>query len=226
MLPELGIVFDAGTGLFRARDLIQTETLDIFLSHVHLDHSIGLTFLYDILNENETCRVKVHVAEDKINAIRKHLYHPLLFPVEPNFEIVSLSEDSCQVNDSTTIETFPLEDHPGGSHGFRLTNGGTSIAYITDTLASPEACYVESIRGVDVLVHECYFPDGKEDWAFLTGHSCLTPVAQVAKAAQVKALYLVHVNPLDESDSPLDIASVEPIFENIIVADDQMVVEV
>ena len=226
MLPELGVVFDAGTGLFRARDLLQTETLDIFLSHVHLDHSIGLTFLYDILNEKETCHVTVHVAEDKIDAIRNHLYHPLLFPVEPNFEIAALREDSYQINDSTTVHVFPLKDHPGGSHGFRLTNDGKSMAYITDTLAKTDACYLESIRGVDALVHECYFTDGKEDWASLTGHSCLTPVAQVAKAAKVKALYLVHVNPLNESDSPLDIASVKPIFENIIVPDDQMIVDV
>ena len=45
MIPEAGILLDAGTGIFRARDLIGTPTLDIFLSHVHLDHSVGLTFL-------------------------------------------------------------------------------------------------------------------------------------------------------------------------------------
>ena len=37
MLPEIGVILDAGTGIFRARDLIQTDHLDIFLSHVHLD---------------------------------------------------------------------------------------------------------------------------------------------------------------------------------------------
>ncbi len=45
MLPELGIVLDAGTGMFRVHDHLQTDTLDIFLSHAHLDHILGLTFL-------------------------------------------------------------------------------------------------------------------------------------------------------------------------------------
>ena len=61
MLPELGIIFDAGTGIFRARDLIQTDTLDIFLTHIHLDHCVGLTFLYDVLYQKEMRRVTVHV---------------------------------------------------------------------------------------------------------------------------------------------------------------------
>lgn len=226
MLPELGVIFDAGTGLFRARNLIQTDTLDIFLSHVHLDHSIGLTFLYDILYEKNISRVTVHVAEEKIAAIKEHLYHPLLFPVKPNFEIEPFSGRFCQVNDSTTVEVIPLEYHPGGSHGFRLNHQESSVAYITDTVASEDASYIESIRGVDALVHECYFPDGWEDRATMTGHSCLTPVAIVAREAAAKALYLVHINPLDESAAPLDIESVKPIFENVFVAEDQAIVDV
>ena len=38
MLPEVGVVLDAGSGMFRVRDLLTTKTLDIFLSHAHLDH--------------------------------------------------------------------------------------------------------------------------------------------------------------------------------------------
>ena len=38
MLPEVGLVLDAGTAMFRIRDLIQTRHLDIFLTHTHLDH--------------------------------------------------------------------------------------------------------------------------------------------------------------------------------------------
>ena len=91
MIPELGIIFDAGTGMFRARDLIQTKTLDIFMSHAHLDHSVGLTFLYDVLNEKTMERVTVHVAQEKIKAIENHLFASALFPVGPNFELVPVS---------------------------------------------------------------------------------------------------------------------------------------
>ena len=223
MIPELGIIFDAGTGMFRVRDLIQTKTLDIFMSHVHLDHSIGLTFLYDILHQKDMERVTVHVAQNKIDTIKNHLYATDLFPVGPNFELVPL-ESSVEVA-GTTIDSIAME-HPGGSHGFRMTVGKKTLAYITDTTAAPDADHIEFIRDVDVLVHECYFPDGFEDQAKLTGHSCLTPVAQVAAAANAGAMYLVHINPLNDAEQPLDLDSVKEIYAPITVATDKMSIDI
>ena len=100
------------------------------------------------------------------------------------------------------------------------------MAYVTDTTAVPDADYIEKIRDVDLLIHECYFPDGCEDMAELTGHSCLTPVASVAAKARAKRLFLVHVNPLDESESPFDLDSVADVFDGIVVATDQMTIDV
>jgi len=221
MIPEKGIILDAGTGMFRARDLIETDTLDIFLSHVHLDHSIGLTFLYNVLFDKNLSRVTVHVAEDKISAIRDHLYSSALFPVEPNYEIVPI-QPSILVED-VEIKSLTL-DHPGGSHGFVLTHSNGSLAYITDTTAKENADYIQHIKNVDVLVHECYFPDGWEDKAKLTGHSCLTPVAKIAASADAGRLILVHINPLNESEQPLDLKTVEEIFAETDVAKDRMIV--
>ena len=50
MLPEIGVVLDAGTGIFRVRRTLQTPDLTIFLTHAHVDHIVGLTFLFDVLN--------------------------------------------------------------------------------------------------------------------------------------------------------------------------------
>ncbi len=47
-LARDGVVLDAGTGIYRLTPLIQTDTLDILLSHAHLDHVVGLTFLLDV----------------------------------------------------------------------------------------------------------------------------------------------------------------------------------
>lgn len=224
MIPEHGIIFDAGTGMFRARDLIQTDTLDIFLSHVHLDHSIGLTFLYDVLHGKDLSRVTVHVAQDKIESIRNHLHSQALFPVKPNYDIVPI-KPRINIGQSGDMQLSAIQlEHPGGSHGFILKHSHGSLAYITDTTANKDADYVESIKNVDLLVHECYFPDGWEEKAELTGHSCLTPVAEVAAAAEVGQVLLVHINPLNESENPFDLASVRPVFNKIEVAKDKMIV--
>ena len=225
MLPELGIVFDAGTGMFRVRDLIQTETLDIFLSHVHLDHSIGLTFLYDVLLDKNLRRVTVHMAADNIEVVKQHLYHEKLFPVAPNFEFAVLTERPCEFEQGGRMTAFPIE-HPGGCHGFRLQTNDFSLAYVTDTTARADAPYVQQIKNVATLIHECYFPDGWEDKAALTGHSCLIPVAQVAQAANVGRVFLVHINPLDLSATSLDLDSVKTIYDRIEIVSDEQVIDI
>ena len=49
MLPEVGVVLDAGTAFYRVRDYLCTDELDIFLTHAHLDHVVGITYLFDVL---------------------------------------------------------------------------------------------------------------------------------------------------------------------------------
>lgn len=225
MMPEIGVCLDAGTGMFRVRDHLRTKTLDIFLSHAHLDHSVGLTFLYDVLFQREMERVTVHCSADKVSPIEDCLYNEKLFPVGPNFEFQVFRPNPISIPGGGKVTPIPLE-HPGGCHGFRFDWPDRSMAYITDTTANVEANYVEAIEGVDTLIHECNFPDGWEDWAIQTGHSCLTPVAEVARKAGVKKLVLCHLNPLDETDSPLDVATVKNIYSPITVADDKLIIEV
>ena len=81
MLPELGIVLDAGTAMYRVRDHLVTPELDIFLTHAHLDHVIGLTYLFDVVQGKDIRRVTVHGAPEKLAAVRTHLFAEPLFPV-------------------------------------------------------------------------------------------------------------------------------------------------
>jgi ribonuclease BN (tRNA processing enzyme) len=210
MLPEQGIVLDAGSGMFRVRERLQTPELDIYLTHTHLDHVFGLTFLFDTLYDKALARVTVHAETDKLKAIEEHLLSEALFPVKLPCEYEALSGPEPLAGGGT-LQYFPL-DHPGGSVGYRLDWPGHSLAYVTDTTATPDAAYLEHIRGVDLLIHECYFPDSLHEVAVKTGHSTTTCVAEVARRADAKRLVLVHMNPLDESDDPIGIATARKIF--------------
>jgi ribonuclease Z len=201
LFPEIGLVLDAGTGFFRVRDWLQTSELDVFLTHAHLDHVIGLTFLFDVAYETGLQTTRVHGAAEHLLAIQEHLFAKPLFPILPPLTWQPL-RGPMQVGGGGTLRYFPLE-HPGGSLGYRIDWPERSLAYVTDTTARPDAPYIEQIRGVDLLIHECYFPDGYEELAIKTGHSCLSPVLEVARAAQVKRLVLIHVNPLASDDDPL-----------------------
>ncbi len=223
MLPELGVVFDAGTSMFRVRDYLQTDTLDIYLTHAHLDHVVGLTFLLDVTFEKQMRAVRVHGETEKLAAIQEHLFCDLLFPVPPPYTPFPLTDEEV-LPSGGRLRYFPLE-HPGGSVGYRIDWPDRSLAYVTDTTAAADLPYVDLIRGVDVLVHECNFPDGMEELARVTGHSCTTPVAEVAAAAGVGRLVLAHVNPLSQDRDPVNLAVARRIFPQTELGYDRMEIE-
>ncbi|MCI0360483.1 MAG: MBL fold metallo-hydrolase [Planctomycetaceae bacterium] len=224
MLPEAGIVLDAGTGLFRIRHHLQTSWLDIFLSHAHLDHTFGLTVLLDALYEMNVERVTVHGDAAKLHAIEQHLFATEIFPVPPPFVSRPL-EQGLRLDCGARVTHFPLA-HPGGSIGYRFDWQDRSLAFVTDTTSTGERSpYLPHIRGVDLLIHECNFRDGQEEWAEKTGHSSTTPVARAAAAAVVKRLVLIHFNPLDASDDPVGLAAARAIFPATELAYDGMAVE-
>lgn len=222
MLPELGIVLDAGSGFYRVRDWIQTETLDIFLSHAHLDHVMGLTFLFDVVHGKNVKRVAVHGAPEKLAAVQQHLFAFDMFPALPPIEWRPL-EPQLSLGD-VRITHFPLQ-HPGGSTGYRFDWPERSLAFVTDTTAAPGVTYLPKITGVDLLLHECNFPDHMTEFAEKTGHSCTTAVANLARSARVGKLLLSHFDPMAEGDDPIGLPTARAIFPNTILGEDRLEVE-
>jgi ribonuclease Z len=223
MLPEQGIVLDAGTGMYRAAEYLVTERLDIFLTHSHLDHIVGLTYLFDVVRGRKVAPIKIHGATEKLSAIRAHLFSELIFPVIPPCQFEPFA-GPVALDGGGQLEYFPLQ-HPGGTLGFRLEWPGHSLAYVTDTTARSDAAYVERLRGVDLLVHECNFSDDDAAFAEQTGHSWTSAVAQVAKKAGVGRLVLVHFNPLATEADPIGLSTARAIFPKTDLGHDRMTVE-
>lgn len=223
-LPECGLVLDAGTGMFRLGPHIQTDSIDLFLTHAHLDHIVGLTFLFDILNGRPETSFRVHAEPAKLEAIQRHLLAGPLFPAPLPIEWRPLADGAIPLPNGGRLTHFPLT-HPGGSIGLRLDWPDRSVAYVTDTSCGPDATHVDEIRGVDLLLHECYFPDGQEEFALRTGHTCLSQAACVAAKAGAGRLLLIHPSPLADAAEPFPLDAARSIFADTAWARDQQTIE-
>ncbi|MEL6110230.1 MAG: MBL fold metallo-hydrolase [Planctomycetota bacterium] len=202
-LPESGILLDAGTGLFRLTEHLCTDTLDILISHAHLDHIAGLTFLIDVLYQRPVDRIRIWGEAKKLEAIREHLFAPLVFPVPLQAEWMPIDAQSLfRIGDCEV--SWRRQEHPGGSVGYRLAwPGGPKLLYLTDTTGdvSDEAARWNS--DADLMMHECYFSQEYSEWAEKTGHTATHRVAEIASAAMPSKLLLTHANPLSESADEL-----------------------
>jgi ribonuclease BN (tRNA processing enzyme) len=221
VMPELGVVFDAGTGAHRLAKHLVGDEVDVFLSHTHLDHCVGLTFFLNTFHEHPVKRATVHADPKKLAAVQQHLFQEDLFPVPIPVEWRPLA-DKIVLRDGGVLTHFPVP-HPGGAIAFRIDwPSGLSMAYVTDTTAADDVEYLKHIQNVDLLMHECNFSDDEVPPAFAlkTGHSQTSAVARVARAAKAKRLVLIHLAPHTNKVDPIGLDVARKIFPNTELAED------
>jgi len=216
MLPEVGVLLDAGTSFFRVPARLRTRDLQIFLSHAHLDHICGLTYLLPSLLKGDVQTARVYGTASTLAAVETHLLDESLFPIRPGYEFIELA-DEIVVPGEGVLTHVPL-NHPGGSTGFKIVWPERSLAYITDTTA--DGSYRDFIQGVDLLIHECCLPDGQAEWAAKTGHSHTTAVAELARDSGVGRLVLVHLDPSLADDDPVGMDVARATFPATEMAED------
>jgi ribonuclease BN (tRNA processing enzyme) len=224
-------VFDAGTAAFRLSARLEQDEIDLLLSHAHLDHIVGLTYLLVPLYQGTLKTVRLHGTPTTLDAVRVHLFAEPTFPVMPDFEFRPLGEQSrISLSDGGVLRHHPLVSHPGGSTAFRIDwpaadgRQAKSLAYVTDTVV--DGTYTAFIKGVDVLLHECYFPDELADWATKTGHSHTSAVAQLARDARVWRLCFVHLDPQREQENPIGLETARAIHADTLIAHDGLEIAV
>jgi ribonuclease BN (tRNA processing enzyme) len=223
-LPEVGVMLDAGSGTFHLPKYLQRPELDIYLSHAHGDHTSGLTYLFaaylkaDWLRRGETLSADniadfVQRANEALPHTRIHADENTQAFVQPIFAYLPYEWHLLQTQEPLpgggTLTHFLMD---GGTVGFRLDWPGHSLAYITDVVARPDSAYIEKIKGVNLLLHDCNGPDHLSDLTDHIGHSHLSAVLQVAALAQVKRLVLIHSSPIEPLDYSADFESARPLF--------------
>ncbi len=194
--PDHGLLLDAGTNTFRLRELHGEGPLTVLMSHFHLDHSIGLFSIpAGMFHGRSAPEVTVYGPSDGPKFTELWGPEHGLFPLDFPFRFQP-APNEFRVGD-VRVQTLGVP-HSAPVFAYRLTfPDGTSVGWVTDTTAPGD--YTEFVRGVDVLIHECTFSTRNREWARVTGHSEPGGVAEVASAAEVGALYLTHIGPLEDA---------------------------
>jgi len=200
---ETTLLLDAGSGVARLLEpairalLPPGRRLDVLLTHYHLDHVVGLSYLPGLANDRP---VRLHAPRPPLTefgpevAFERLLGKPL-FPV-PIERWPMPTEVTAYAGPELAIGELTLrvraQRHPGGSVGVRI---GDALAYVTDTVMDPATA--EFARGVKLLLHEVWLSEdeGAREDAARTGHSDAAQVADLARDAAVRKLWLVHHHP-------------------------------
>ncbi|WP_440947603.1 ribonuclease Z [Methanosarcina sp. T3] len=101
---------------------------------------------------------------------------------------------------------------------------GRTIVYSGDT--RPCEAVLEVSKDADLLIHDGSFADEMADWAEESMHSTAGEVAALAKEAGVRRLVLTHVSSRYTDDVGPILKDSKKVFENVIVAEDLMELEV
>jgi ribonuclease Z len=240
MIPELGIVLDAGSGFYRVRGLLDKVPADLplqtFISHGHIDHTIGLTYAINVLWRTGRKAGLVGLT-DHLDAIEHGLFDSLLFPLKAGHPFIGYTQTRLSDRlpltgweaNGVKFHAQPLP-HPGRSMAYRFSlPNGRDLVYVTDACADDVP--TEFVKGAHTLIHECNFTDSLAELAKNSGHSTTSQVFNLAKRAGVERLVCMHWNTMLElvAGHPItDMTGRDP-FEKLpfelVLAQDNMVID-
>src|SRR5438128_1471439 len=176
------VVLDAGTGIRNLGAAVAGEgvkELDLVLTHLHLDHIEGLGFFAPLFDPE--CVVRIwgpRPLEGSLEELIATYLSPPYFPVPferipAKISFTELTSESFQIDDVQVTSTRVC--HPGSTLGYRLSQNGSSFAYIPDNQPALDRELGLAVAGdADVLLHDAQFTDEEYVTRAGWGHSAMS----------------------------------------------------
>jgi ribonuclease BN (tRNA processing enzyme) len=180
------IILDAGDAFHKLDKYIGDEKpIILFLSHLHLDHIIGLHSLAKFRFKQEINLYGYKGTKKGISDIIRHPYSSPIADLPLNFQINELKEGSYNIGFPITCK---LLVHADPCLGYRLEIEDKVITYCTDTGVCDNM--YELAKDANLLITECSYKPGQEEWGW--PHLKPEDAADVAVKSNAKKLMLTH----------------------------------
>ncbi|MEM1121477.1 MAG: MBL fold metallo-hydrolase [Bacteroidota bacterium] len=214
------IVLDAGSGIRRLGNdemVKKHPVIHILLTHLHMDHILGLGFFGPLYNPAQ----EVHIwgpssfNHSLVDRLNRYLSPPL-FPVnirELPAKVIfhEVTHGFFEINGLTVYANYVC--HPGPTLGYRIQSDKHTFAYIPDHepalglrnfSVDPEWTSGYNLaEDADLLIHDAQFSDEEYKHCIGWGHSSMAHALKFAKLAKVKRLLFFHHDP-NHSDKLLE----------------------
>lgn len=213
---DLCIILDGGSGIQRLGKIIPQEVreIHILLTHLHIDHTMGLGFFQPLYNPN----VKVNFwgpatsVEPLLQRLRRY-FSPPLFPVRlnelPNHpEIHEIGDSEFSIGSLRFRSNYIC--HAGPTLGFRVMDGDKSFVYMPDhepALSSvdypnmPEwTSGFDLAKDADLLFHDGEYTPEEYSTKLGWGHSSINDAINFGRICRVKKLAVFHHDPLNSDE--------------------------
>lgn len=211
------LVLDAGSGLYALGKQLQDTSIDILLSHTHLDHIMGLPVFAPLYQDGRSVHLWAGhlLPEGNLRETMGRLMATPLFPlsldqVRAKVEMHDFTGGKPLENErwksaGITVKTTVL-NHPGSATGYRIDYQGKSVCYITDYEHTPEhhRALTDFVAGTDLLIYDATYSDENYEAHRGWGHSTWQEAVELANMAGVGALVLFHHDP-NADDAALEL---------------------
>ena len=208
------MIFDGGSGLRPLGNALvaggRTVDLDLFYSHTHFDHIVGLPFFAPAYSAGNRIRFwSGHLKpESDIKTVLEKMMSAPLFPVPIDILAARLefrdfvAGETLSPHNGVKLVTAPL-NHPDRATGYRIEFAGKAVAYITDTehhagQSDPEV--LKLMHHADIAIYDSTYTDEEYPSHRHWGHSTWEEGVRLAKQAGAKQLVIFHHDPSHTDD--------------------------
>lgn len=217
------IILDAGDGIHKIDSIINDKKpIILLLSHLHLDHIIGLHTVAKFPFTQEINIYGYKGTKKRINQIISHPFSSPFANLPLKIRLHDIKEGSYDFGFPVTCK---LLFHADPCMGYRMKIENKIITYCTDTGVCPNI--YDLARNADLFITECSYKPGQDEWGW--PHLKPEEAAEIAMISEVKKLILTHFDASTYKslqDRKQAENKAKKIFENTTAAIDDLEIEI